>query len=303
MLAESILWFSTGQFDKFNDRLKRSYGIAKATTYVEATATCSAWLALSAMNDRRYDEMVGYLQEALSLAAQDDHQARARACLVLADSFHLAGKFSLARPWYEKTRQHATAEGDQSTLSAMLHNVAAFRASNVKLADALGTHLQEEARRANLEATSAASFDRGIGTKSFAQLLPHMVAQLLIVERKYREAFNQLSGMNVSALPHWGHAAHYADFAFCAWRLGESSLVEQHVPKALAALDGPIDPDDAAYVCCRLASILASSNNLELVGNLRARAATEVAKYKAFQTTLEGSLLQLTKKLETTGAQ
>jgi len=293
MLAEGILWFGTGDFVQSSDRLKRAHGIASAADHAPARATCAAWLALSAMNERRYDEMVRFLGESFGLAAKDDHQALGRASLVLADAFHLAGRFDLARPWYEATRQHAIAEGDESMLSALLFNVASFRASNVKFADALGNHLGEEARRAELEATSAAAYDRAIGTKSFSQLLPHLVEQLLIVEGKYQEAFEQLARMDLSGLASWGHAAHYADFATCAWHLNQRALVEQYVPKALAALEGPIDPDDAAYVCCRLASVLSAAGDHALAGALQSRATKEAAKYRDFQKTLTASLVHL----------
>jgi tetratricopeptide (TPR) repeat protein len=302
MLAEGILWFSTGDFAKFEDRVRRAHGIATASSYLAARATCAAWLALSAFNDRRYSEMVSLLRQALSLAAKSDHQARARASLVLADAFHLAGRFDLARPWYETTRQHATAEGDESTLSAMLHNVAAFRASNVKFADALGTYLAEEARRANLEATSAAAFDHGIGTKSFDQLIPHVVEQLLVAEGKFKQAYDQLAKMDVSRLPMRGHATHYADFALCAWHVGEHALAEQLVPKALAALERPVDADDAAYTYCRLASLRSASGQGALAAELQAKAAKEATRYRAFQAELEGSLVQLTVDLAETDA-
>jgi len=293
MLAEGILWFGAGDFAQFSDRLKRAHGIAAATNYGAAKASCAAWLALSAMNERQYDEMIRFLGEAFRVASKDDHQALGRASLVLADAFHLAGRFDLARPWYEATRQHATAEGDESMLSAMLFNVASFRASNVKLADALGTHLADEARRASLEATSAAAYDHAIGTKSFSQLHPHLVEQLLIVEGKYQEAFEQLVRMDLNGLAHWGHAAHYADFATCAWHLNEQALVDRYVPKALAALEGPIDPDDAAYVCCRLASLVGASGDPSLAEELRVRASKKAAEYIDFQTSLAERLLQL----------
>jgi len=302
MLAEGILWFGSEEFLRFADRLARAYGIATAANYSVGRATCAAWLALSAFNDRRYFEMVSYLREALRLAAKDDHQARARASLVLADAFHLAGRFDLARPWYERTRQHAIAEGDDAAISAMLHNVASFRASNVKFASALGNHMAEDARRANLEATSAAAYDHATGTKSFSQLHPHMVAHLLVAERKYREAFDQLSTMDLKGLPAWGHAAHYADFATCAWHLGESALLEQLLPKGLTALDGPIDADDAAYACCRLSSVLAAVGNSEMAAELQARATREATNYREFQARLEASLVQLTADLSATGA-
>jgi tetratricopeptide (TPR) repeat protein len=293
MLAEGILWFSAGQFAKFDDRIRRARGIAVASKYGAARAACAAWLALSAFNDRRYEEMVSLLREAFELAANDDHQALARASLVLADAFHLAGRFDLARPWYERTRQHATSEGDESTLSAMLHNVAAFRASNVKFADALGTYLGEEARRASLEATSAAAYDHAIGTKSFDQLLPHVVEQLFVAEGKYKEAFDELARMDLTGLPARGHATHYADYALCAWRIGERELAQQLLPKALAALDLPVDADDAAYTYCRLASILSESGQADAAAQLQAKAIKEAERYREFQARLETSLVQL----------
>jgi hypothetical protein len=241
--------------------------------------------------------MVSLLREAFELTRPDDHQARARACLVLADAFHLAGRFDLARPWYEQTRQHATAEGDESTLSALLHNVAAFRASNVKFADALGTYLSEEARRASLEATSAAAYDHAIGTKSFDQLIPHVVEQLFVAEGKYKEAFDQLSRMDLAGLPARGHATHYADYALCAWHIGERALAEQLIPKALAALELPIDADDAAYTCCRLASLLSAAGKGQLAAELQNKAIEEAARYRTFQSNLEASLMQMTADL------
>jgi ATP/maltotriose-dependent transcriptional regulator MalT len=293
MLAEGILSFSSGEFSRFTDRVKRAHGIARASNYRVGRAACAAWLALSSFNDRRYEEMIDFLTEAFQHAAKDDHQARARASLVLADALHLSGKFEHARPWYEATRQHALAEGDEATLSAMLFNVASFRASNVKFASALGDHLEEEARRATLEATSAAAFDHAIGTKSFNQFLPHLVEQLLIVEGKYKEAFEQLESMDLSGLPAWGYAAHYADYATCAWELGKNELVKRLIPEALAALNGPVDPDDAAYACCRLASVVTAAGDAALAATLRARAQEEAAKYRSFQIGLAAKLLEV----------
>jgi hypothetical protein len=297
MLAEGILWFSIGDFAKFDDRVRRAHGIAVASRYDAATASSAAWLALSAFNDRRYGEMTLLLREAFALASGDDHQARARASLVLADAFHLAGRFDLARPWYERARQHATSEGDESTLSAMLHNVAAFRASNVKFADALGTYLSEEARRARLEATSAAAYDHAIGTRSFDQLLPHVVEQLFVAEGKYQEAFDQLARMDVAGLPVRGHATHYADYALCAWHVGAHKLAEELIPKALSALELPVDADDAAYTYCRVASVLTASGRGHLAADLQAKAAKEAARYREFQSRLEADLLKLTAEL------
>jgi hypothetical protein len=56
--------------------------------------------------------------------------------LVIADAFHYAGRFDLAKPWYAAAREHALVEGDDAMISAMLHGVAALRANQVRLANA-----------------------------------------------------------------------------------------------------------------------------------------------------------------------
>ncbi len=61
----------------------------------------------------------------------------ARASLVVADAYHYAGRFDLAKGWYAAVRQHALADGDDAMISAMLHNVATFRANNVWMSSRL----------------------------------------------------------------------------------------------------------------------------------------------------------------------
>jgi len=56
----------------------------------------------------------------LQLAAPEDHAAQSRANLVVAQALDEAGRFDLARPWYDQAHHHATTEGDDATLSAMM---------------------------------------------------------------------------------------------------------------------------------------------------------------------------------------
>jgi hypothetical protein len=244
--------------------------------------------------------MAALLKESLHFAAEDDHQARARASLVLADAFHLGGRFDLARPWYDLARLHATREGDESTISAMLHNVAAFRACNVKLADALGNRLHDEARRATMEATSAAAYDHLVGTRSFEQFIPHVTAQLLIVEKKYQAALASLSRIDVGGLPNRAHAVHYVDLATCALHIGDRPLLDRMLPEAVKALDTSTDADDVIYVCCRLASIFGAMDNMQLADQFQSRARSEIGAYRVSQAALVTKLVQLTDALTST---
>jgi tetratricopeptide (TPR) repeat protein len=300
MLTEGILNFYSGDADLGIGRLKSAHAIASAIDNCAARPTCAAWMALYSLNTRRFDDMARLLKESLQLASEDDHQARARASLVLADGFHFGGRFDLARPWYDLTRLHATKEGDESAISAMLHNVAAFRAANLKLADALGTRLHDEARRASMEAMSAAAYDHAIGTKSFGQFIPHVTAQLLIVEKKYEEALSSLSRIEVDGLPKRVHAVHHADIATCALHLGDRSLVDQMIRSTEQALETQMDSDDIVYACCRLASIYEALGKKELAAEAQSRASREIEAFRIVQAELVVRLVQVTEAVAST---
>jgi tetratricopeptide (TPR) repeat protein len=300
MLAEGVLNFSKGDLGSSADRLKRSYAIAAAANIIPTKALCAAWLAHMTLNTRRFNEMVSYLGEALTLARADDHHARSRASLVLADAFHYAGRFDLARPWYEKARLHAVAEGDEAAVSAMLHNVAAFRTANVKLADAIGTGMPEEAKRASMEATSAAAYDRAIGTKSFNAFIPHVNEQLLLAGGKYEEALAQLSKIDVAGLPTRVHAVHYVDHATCAMETGDIDLAIRLRDSALNALERfQLDPDDIAYVCWRLVSIYSKRGAPFDVERFKARAIDAMDRHRALQADINAKLGELVQSLPT----
>lgn len=295
MLTEGILGLYSGAADMGVARMRAAYAVATAMERCTARPTCAAWMALYCLNTRRFDEMSGFLAESLKLADADDHQARARASLVLADGFHFGGRFDLGRPWYDRARNHAAKEGDESAISAMLHNIAAFRTSNLKLADALGAQLVDQARHASMEAASAAAYDRAIGTKSFEQFIPHVTAQLHMLEKRYAEADLVLAGIEVSGLPRRVHAVHYADHATCALHLNRLDQLEELVQSARDALAYQMDGDDIVYVNCRLAAIHAALGNHSLADASLARAKEEARSFGAVQSGLVAHLVQVAK--------
>jgi tetratricopeptide (TPR) repeat protein len=255
MLAEGIMHFAAGDHRAALDRIRRAEGLAVALNTTPAKATCAAWLAHIEFNLSNFDSMIPLLCRALKEAAPGDHQALGRASLVMADAYHYAGSFSQARPWYDAARLHATSEGDEAMIGAMLHNVAAFRAVNVLLANALGECLPEEAQRAKMEATSAASYDTAVGTRSFDSLTALLSGQLLIVEGKNQEAQERLSSVDLAALPERLWPVLHADIAWCANILGDTERSKAHCREALTAMKTQMDDDDAAYAWSRLASL------------------------------------------------
>lgn len=280
MLAEGIIHFAAGDHAAAKDRIRRADGLAVALAATRARATCAAWLAHIDFNLGLFDSMSSCLDRAFLEANSDDHQALGRASLVVADAYHYAGSFSLARPWYDAARQHATAEGDETMLSAVLHNVAAFRAVNVLLGHALGKCLPEEAHRVKMEATTAAGYDRAVGTRSFESLTDLLAGQLHLVDGDAQSALDRLSKVQSSALPPRLWPVLYADLGWCASALGQHDKALSHLKKALEVAQVEMAHDDAAYAWARLSDVHKARGDAEASREMAQRAAIEMERLR-----------------------
>jgi tetratricopeptide (TPR) repeat protein len=259
-LVEALAQFFTQPGPKALDRLRRAHALSRAMNHPLLVPLCAAWLAHVEFNSNRMQPMLQYAAEALRLAQPQHHAALARVSLVIADAFHYAGRFDLAKPWYAAVRQHALAEGDDSMISAMLHNVAALRANHVRLADAFGEARPDETRRAELELESTKNYDLGIGTLSLSSLVPLVRAQLLVVNGKFAEAEAILTDMLDERKPDHlerREASFYAERAWCHMRLGDSVRARSDIQEAKARDSLPADPDDEAATHARIAQVFA----------------------------------------------
>ena len=290
MLAEGVLHFFQEDISAAFDRTRRSYAIAKAANLRAVVPTCAAWMALIEFNALRYEQMALHLEEAFAVAAPDDHQALARASLVLADALHFAGDFKAARPFYERTRLHATAEGDEATLSAMLHNVAAFRVGNVRMADAVGIAAPEEAKRAMMEANSALNFDAAIGTASFTMLVPLLRGQLLTVERKYAEAEKVLLAIDRAALEAKSVPLLLVDLGWCYAAQGKLEAAKMLADEVPALLTSETHIDEIAFINARLAQVAMSRSEFDTAANCRTAAVAAIAVHNDVQQKLASRL-------------
>lgn len=291
MLAEGIILFFQDRQVEAYDRVRRAYSVAVAARIEPVRPICAAWMAHLEFNLQRYDDMAFHLGEALSHAAADDHQARARASLVLADALHFAGDFAQARPWYEKTRLHATAEGDEATLSALLHNVAAFRICNVRIADALGVSDPVESKRAMMEAGSAEAYDHGVGTESLRSLLPLLRGQLLTVEKRFCEAEQVFKAIDQRTLEAKSAPILLADLAWCYSNLGRHADAESSASKAESLIGQTMEPDEAAYVNARLGQVSMCNGRSHRSIELFEASSLAVAKHRDLQIKI-GELLR-----------
>lgn len=258
-LVEALNHFYSQPGPKALDRLRRAHALSRAMNHPVLVPLCAAWLAHIEFNANRMEPMLQYAVEALRLAQPDHHAALARVSLVLADAFHFAGRFDLAKPWYAAVRQHALAEGDDAMISAMLHNVAALRTNQVRLADAFHEPQPEETKQALLEAESTRNYDVGIGTLSLLLLIPLVRAQLFMVQGRYAEAVQLFS----ETLDHENtenlerrEASFFAERAWCLTQLGQRTAASADVKAACLRVKNPADPDDLASAHARIAEIL-----------------------------------------------
>jgi ATP/maltotriose-dependent transcriptional regulator MalT len=222
-------------------------------------ATTAAWLANLAFGDEDAARMVALIREALDSAAPEHRGARARATLVAGFAYHFGGQSARAQPWYEASRRHAIADGDEAHLSALMHNQAWMRAAQARMALLFGAEGDAQAvTQALMSAESIGHYDAGIGTASLGSLVPMLRAQVLTAQGRWAEALDLFAANFDSALNEGLKriaACLLADRAWCEWHQGHADKARALAGAAEQALAEPIDTDDRAMALARLAQV------------------------------------------------
>jgi tetratricopeptide (TPR) repeat protein len=144
-------------------------------------------------------------------------------------------------------------------ISAMLHNVATFRANNVRVSAVFAAIDPDQASRAMLEVDSTRSYDYGIGTASLGLFVPLMRAQLLTVLGRFEEALALFDG-HIDLAPSQGMSrllpSYLADVAWCSLSVGKENDARAAVQRALSCSTEESDPDDLATAYARISKVL-----------------------------------------------
>lgn len=271
---------------KAYDRILRAFALSSAANLVQLKALSAAWLAQMDYLRGDPDSMVKRASESLRIAEKDDHAARARAALVIAQAYHLAGRIDLALPWYGQVRIHASADGDEATLSALMHNMAWLRGQRLRMTGWLQTESGVDEGHALLGAESVANFDAMIGSTSLSALVPVLRAQICAAEGRFGEAlaFYEAS-LETAVREGMGRlqADLVADQAWCRVNLGQT---ERSLADAMVA-EAHIDPrgylDDRAMAHGRLAQVFARLGDIDRATRHRDSALAAFAGHEAHQ--------------------
>ena len=242
-------------------RLVQGFGALK-----RLHALAAAWLANMAFANDDMPRMAALTREAFDTALPEHDGARARAALVAGYAYHFAGESERAQPWYEASRRHAIAEGDEAHLSALMHNQAWMRASQARLALLFDDHGADPAQTAAVNhalmgAESIGHYDAGIGTASLGSLVPMLRAQVLTAQGRWSDALALFEAHFDTALAE-GLARQapclLADRAWCEWHSGNAAKARAVTAAAEQALAQECDTDDRAMATARLAQVCAA---------------------------------------------
>lgn len=294
--AELAAWLGLAEgmidhFDSLSPRAKsrflRAHALARAASLDALQALAAAWLAISEWNEMQVQAAVDHVAEALRLAPDDGHAARARACLVAADAWLFAGEADRAKPWFDRARAHAAGDGDMSMVSILLYNRAACVVSLAHLDDSFDRAGPEQTARALLEVESTGHFDAGVGTASLKALVPVVRAQALVALRRYPEAL-ALYDAHLEAVLRQGLVASrprfLADLATCRHHAGQTEAAHEAARQALDALDGAAtQPDDRAATLARVATFYALTGEPARAEASRQLAQAALAEFRALQ--------------------
>ena len=240
------------------DKILRAHALSSAAGLLPMRALAAAWLAHFDYLEVNVESMAQYVTESFDLSAKENYGAISRASLVVAQAYHLSGNLHIALIWYAKARDSAVSDGDDATISALMHNMAWLRAHELRRRLFLDQDEDLSTKYALLSAHSTANFDSLIGAVSLGSLIPLLKAQILSVSGKEGEA---LEIYEQYLLPAMGkemrrlQADLLADMAWCRLKMGQQERARQDAEFAVLIIDPFGHFDDRALAHGRLAQV------------------------------------------------
>jgi hypothetical protein len=276
------------------DKLRRAHALSAAAGLKPLQALSAAWLAHLHYLQLDVAATARCAHEALALAAPDHHAAQSRASLVMAQGLHFAGRIDLALPWYHRAREHANAEGDEATLSALMHNMAWLRAANIRKSALTGDGSHNEGEHALLAADSTWNFDLMLGATSLNSLVPLLRAQILVVEGDYATALGLFEG-HIELAVKQGMArvrgSFLADLALCKVQVGQFDAARDDAVAAESGIDPNGKFDSRPFIRSTLARVFRALGDIESAERNEANSIREWADHAELQARFLETLL------------
>ncbi len=248
------------------DKILRAHALSSAAGLLPMQALSAAWLAHFDYLNVNVELMTLHILEALRFSTNENYGAKSRVFLVVAQSYHLSGHLDIALTWYAKVRDSALSDGDDATISALMHNMAWLKSHELRRRCFLEQDEAASTRHALLSAESTGNFDNLIGAVSLGLLVPLLKAQILSVSGKESEALEiyeqyliPASGKGMRRL----QADLLADIAWCRLKLDQRERSRQDARAAALAINPFGHFDDQALAHSRLAQTFLALGDFE----------------------------------------
>ncbi|MEO5697961.1 MAG: hypothetical protein ABIQ60_12605 [Burkholderiaceae bacterium] len=258
-LAEGLFDHFTGVRTDGTDRVRRAHALCIAGDLTPLRAICAGWLAQWACAGLDMDRLALHVREALHHAGPQHHVARSRATLVAAQALNFAGRMDLAQPWYRRSQDHATDDGDDVTISALMHNRAWQSLLGLRQFVLTGEGDVNIGRYALANAESTAHFDDLIGDVSWQELRPILRAQIFSLQGDAAQAGALYDAHLPTSKPAVRTQANLlADHAWCHIRMGRMQEAVVCADESVANLDATPQIDNLAAAHSLLARVFAA---------------------------------------------
>lgn len=246
-----------------SDGVQRAHAIASAAGLHELQALSSAWLAQWSYSKLDMAALALHLREAFSLASPKSHAVLARANLVGAQALHYGGRPDLAKLWYKRATYHASMDGDDLSISAVMHNNSWLQMLNFRQVVLTNEGNPNVGRHVAMSADSNENFDNGRSDSSWFNLKGILRAQILSLNGRFADALELYANtIGVDGSAERVEANIFADRGRCCAELGDIRRTEEFVEVALRALNEHTNIDDraAAHTSCSIAFRLINRN-------------------------------------------
>ena len=283
--------FAEGLLDYFEnggvcgaDKMQRAHAIALAAGTGSLAALCAAWMAQFAYAKLDVNGMAAYVAEAIRFSLKSDNAALARACLVVAQALHLAGRFDFAQDWYRLSKHHATEDQDDATISAHMHNMSWLHMLSLRQVVLSGANNSEAISPALSTAESSARYDALWKDASWSELRPVLRAQIFSLQGDVIKAGSLYREMLLDVgIAKRLQPSLLADKAWCHACVGDYDLSDECARSAVESIDESVHMDDLAATHSRLASTYRILGKVDLADNHTSIAANRWQEFRVLQ--------------------
>lgn len=260
-LAEGLVNYFRELGHLAREKIMRAYALSSASGISNLHALSAAWLAQMDFAKLAASGVATYAMEAFKFGSTDNHAARFRASIVVAQALHLSGRWDLAAPWYTVARLHATAEGDTLSISALMHNMVSMRLDHFRQVILTGGGESSGAAYALVGIDSSENFDSLIGSSTLEELRPIMRARFLSLSSRPSEALSiyedQVIGKILTRIVRLESDV-MSDIGLCYLKQGNVVEAKRAIGVAEDAISRCAQVDDLAATHTRLRDIYSS---------------------------------------------